>query len=61
MDFPSDTTINYNKATFWYLYYNKQMAVLGGSLHIYQYLEFLSSRPSPADSVFTVAVLQFKK
>jgi len=30
MNFPADTTINCNKATFWWLYYNKQMAALGG-------------------------------
>ena len=28
--FPSNTTIYRNKAMFWYLCYNKQMAVLGG-------------------------------
>lgn len=43
MDFPSNTTIYCNKATFWQLYYSKRMAVLGGKSYIVSVLKFLSS------------------
>lgn len=55
MDFPSGTTINCNKATFWY--YNKQMAVLGGKS---TYLSVLGIFVFyPPITVLSVPVLHF--